>query len=241
MLMNMRTVLLLLAGVGCAADSTELAEIRDASMALQIWDCTSPNVPVNCSSPFMARMSIAGDGIGWRASPPCVTLSDDVRATIDGAVMQNVLLGGEFEDECEGVVFLHDWSTRPLDLPTSRVAVTDGTATLAMDVAGLFGERRIDIITPTTGLRRGDHVEAELVLPDANDTITPGSISVCDGDCPAYLPFTITGMRIAFDVPATAAGPIQIGANAAVPVERCEGATCSALASMSIAVPVASP
>ena len=234
----MRFGLWLLLACGCT-DHTSLAEIQNASLGLHMWDCSDPNVPVGCDHPLLARFGIGGDGIGSRFSPPCVTLASDVHATIDGDAVGAGYLGGEFEGECEDVIFLHGWDARPLDVPTSHLVVADGSATFALDMTRLFGERHVEVVSPTSGLHPGDHVEAQIVLPTAAEAIEQGSMFVCDGQCPSYLQSTLTGRTITFDVPADATGPIKIGVEVVLAVERCDGPTrCTAGTSVSANLPV---
>jgi hypothetical protein len=192
-------------------------------------------VPVDCNHPLLARIGIGGDGIGSRFQPPCTVLDSDVHARIDERRFDGGALGGEFEGECEDVFFLPSWDTLPADLATSRVSVADDSAILSVDVMHLFGERWIDA---PTALHPGDHVDARIALAEL-DTIAQGTAVVCDGDCPKYVPSTLTDRTLAFDVPADATGPMKISASVDIPIERCDGANqCTASTGVSIAVPV---
>jgi len=228
----------LIAAAGCV-ETTPLSQVRDASLGLALWNCSGPNVPLGCDQAFTARLGIGGQGIGSpSSSPACLTLDSDLHASIDGESLGDGALGGEYEGDCEDVFFLHGWDAQPTDTDTSRIGVADDSMTFAMDIARLFGDRRIEITSPADGIvRRGTHVEARFVLPTTEDAIKQGSTFACDGDCPGYIAATFTDRTVTFDVPADADGPIKLGAHVLMPVTRCEGpTTCTATASISLHV-----
>jgi len=234
----MRRALLLIATAGCT-DSTPLAELRDPSLGLALWDCSEPNVPVGCDNAFVVRIGVGGAGIG--SQPPCVTLASDLRASIDGESFGTGALGGEFEGECDNVFFLAHWDTPPPDVATDHIVVADASATFAFDASHLFGDRRIDIVSPTGDVHPGDHVEAQLVAAPG-EAVETGSTFVCDGDCGSYLPFDLVDGRFSFDIPAAATDRIKLGLDVTIAITGCDGPErCVASATVSRVIPVVAP
>jgi hypothetical protein len=232
----MRLFALVLVAAGCS-DPTPLAELRNASVGVTLWDCSGPNVPVDCGDGTTMRIAIGADGIGSRFMPPCVTL--DAEASVDDQPISGGALGGEFEGQCEGVFFLERWAMQPAALPTSHIEIADDSASFELDIAQLFAPRGIEIVSPAGDVHAGDHVEVEFVLPTVADTIEMNTAFVCDGYCPSYLQFTRVERRLSFEVPATATGPINLGAHVQMAVERCAGpASCTATTSLSISIPL---
>jgi hypothetical protein len=232
---------LLLLHASACTDSTPLADLRDASVGVALWDCSEPNVPLGCDHAFVARIGIGGDGLGSSDSPPCVTLDSDLRATINGESFSTGALGGEFEGDCESAFFLAEWDAPPPDLATDHIVIADASAMFALDAGHLFADRRIDILSPTGDVHPGDHVEAQLVAAPG-EVVETGSTFVCAGDCPSYLQFTLADGRFSFDVPATTTDRIKLGLDVTIAITGCDGpARCLASANVSRVIPVVVP